>query len=65
MIHLARMLAADESGVTAVEYGLLAALLATVLVAAIPAIGTGLNRTAHTVTNSLHGSAPALGGGRD
>ena len=63
MIHLARKLAADESGVTAVEYGLLAALLATVLVATLPAIGSGLNHTARTVASSLHGSAPVLGAG--
>jgi pilus assembly protein Flp/PilA len=63
VIHLARKLAADESGVTAAEYGLLAALLATVLVAAVPAIGSGLNHTARTVAGSLYGSAPELGGG--
>jgi pilus assembly protein Flp/PilA len=34
--------AADESGVTAIEYGLLAALIAVAILAAITATGTSL-----------------------
>lgn len=33
----------DESGATAIEYGLIAALIAVVLVGALGFIGTGLN----------------------
>ena len=33
----------DETGVTAVEYGLIVALIATVLLAAVGALGTGLS----------------------
>jgi pilus assembly protein Flp/PilA len=33
----------DESGATAIEYGLIAALIAVVLVGALQAVGTSLN----------------------
>lgn len=33
----------DESGATAIEYGLIAALIAVVLVGGLGALGTGLN----------------------
>jgi len=63
MIHFARKLAADESGVTVVEYGLLAAVLAIILVATVPGVGSGLNHTFRIVANSLHRNPPAMGGG--
>ncbi|HEY3778236.1 MAG TPA: Flp family type IVb pilin [Rhizomicrobium sp.] len=43
----------DESGVTAIEYGLIAALLAVVIIAAVTAVGTKLSDTFSTVANSL------------
>ncbi|HEY3778234.1 MAG TPA: Flp family type IVb pilin [Rhizomicrobium sp.] len=43
----------DESGVTAIEYGLIAALLAVVIIAAVTAVGTSLSDTFSTVANSL------------
>jgi pilus assembly protein Flp/PilA len=43
----------DESGVTAIEYGLIAALLAVVIIAAVAAVGTNLSKTFSTVANSL------------
>ena len=33
----------DEDGVTAIEYGLIAALIAVVIIVAVTAIGTNLN----------------------
>jgi pilus assembly protein Flp/PilA len=33
----------DESGATAIEYGLIAALIAAVLIGALTAVGTSLN----------------------
>jgi pilus assembly protein Flp/PilA len=33
----------DEEGVTAIEYGLIAALIAVVIIAAVATIGTNLN----------------------
>ena len=35
----------DESGATAIEYGLIAALISVVIVVAVGAIGTKLNTT--------------------
>lgn len=45
--------AADESGVTAIEYGLIAALIAVVIIAAVSNIGTTLNSTFNKVESSL------------
>ena len=45
--------AKDESGATAIEYGLIAALVAVVLVVALGAMGTKLSGTFQTVTNNL------------
>ena len=43
----------DESGATAIEYGLIAALVAVVLVTALTALGGQLSSTFTSVTNSL------------
>ncbi len=43
----------DESGATAIEYGLIAALIAVVLVGALTALGTQLSTTFTSVKNSL------------
>ncbi|THD60468.1 Flp family type IVb pilin [Phenylobacterium sp.] len=43
----------DESGATAIEYGLIAALVAVVLVGALTALGTQLSTTFASVTSSL------------
>ena len=44
---------ADESGVTAIEYGLLAALIAVTCVVAITATGTSLSAMYTTWTNAV------------
>lgn len=41
----------DESGATAIEYGLIAALVAVVLVTALTAMGTKLSGTFTTVSS--------------
>lgn len=46
----------DESGATAIEYGLIAALISVVIVTAVGAVGTNLNSTFNTVKDKL---APA------
>ena len=46
----------DESGATAIEYGLIAALIAVVIVGAVGLIGTNLNTVFGAVSTSL---APA------
>ena len=43
----------DESGATAIEYGLIAALVAVVLVTALGAMGNKLSGTFNTVANDI------------
>lgn len=43
----------DESGATAIEYGLIAALIAVVIIGALQTIGTNLNKVMTTVAGSL------------
>ncbi len=43
----------DESGATAIEYGLIAALIAVVIIGALQAIGTNLNNVMTTVAGKL------------
>jgi pilus assembly protein Flp/PilA len=43
----------DESGATAIEYGLIAALIAVVIITAVTTVGTNLTGTFNTVANSL------------
>ena len=43
----------NESGATAIEYGLIAALIAVVVIGAVTAVGTGLSSTFNTVAGSV------------
>jgi pilus assembly protein Flp/PilA len=43
----------DDSGATAIEYGLIAALVAVVLVTALGAMGNKLSGTFQSVSNNL------------
>ncbi|MBV9588203.1 MAG: Flp family type IVb pilin [Hyphomicrobiales bacterium] len=43
----------DETGATAIEYGLIAALISVVTIAALTAVGTQLGKTFTAVTNGL------------
>jgi pilus assembly protein Flp/PilA len=45
----------DESGATAIEYGLIAALIAVVIITALTTIGTKLTATFNSVSGSLTG----------
>jgi pilus assembly protein Flp/PilA len=47
------LLAASKEGVTAIEYGLIAALIATVAVVAMTTVGTNLTATFTSVAGSL------------
>jgi pilus assembly protein Flp/PilA len=42
----------DESGVTAIEYGLIAALIAVAIVGAVTTVGTNLNTMFGKVANA-------------
>lgn len=43
----------DEQGATAIEYGLLVALIALVIIVAVIAVGTNLNVVFQTIANCL------------
>jgi len=51
--NLLQRLARDESGATAIEYGLIAALIAAVVIGALTAIGTNLNGTFTTIGSNV------------
>jgi len=44
---------ADESGATAIEYGLIAALIAVVVIGAVTAVGTQLSTTFTNVSTAV------------
>ncbi|HWU54564.1 MAG TPA: Flp family type IVb pilin [Rhizomicrobium sp.] len=43
----------DESGATAIEYGLIAALIAVVIITGVTAVGTSLSTTFKNLSTSL------------
>jgi pilus assembly protein Flp/PilA len=43
----------DQSGATAIEYGLIAGLIAVVIITSVTAIGTKLNSKFTTISTSL------------
>jgi pilus assembly protein Flp/PilA len=43
----------DESGATAIEYGLIAACISVVIILALQTVGTRLNSTFTNVSNAL------------
>jgi pilus assembly protein Flp/PilA len=49
----------DESGATAIEYGLIAAGISVVIIAAVQSVGTQLNVTFQSISSAL---TPANGG---
>ena len=46
----------DESGATAIEYGLIAALISVAAIGAMTALGTQLGSTFGSITGSLAGA---------
>jgi pilus assembly protein Flp/PilA len=48
--------AKDESGATAIEYGLISALIAVVIITAVTTVGTSLQATFNTVATKLAGT---------
>ena len=53
MRHIIARLARDEAGATAIEYGLIAALIAVAIITAATTVGTNLSSTFNTVASSL------------
>ncbi len=53
MLRLTKQFLRDESGATAIEYGLIAALIAVVIITAVTAVGTNLSGTFNTVAGKV------------
>jgi pilus assembly protein Flp/PilA len=53
LINFKKALWKDESGATAIEYGLLAALIAVVIIGAVATLGGTLNDTFTTVNDEI------------
>ena len=56
MINVIRNLITDESGATAIEYGLIAALVSVAAIGALTAMGTSLNTMFTAVSTALNGA---------
>jgi pilus assembly protein Flp/PilA len=48
----------DEEGVTAIEYGLIAALIAVAIIVGVTAVGTSVNSTFTEVSTKLDAVSP-------
>lgn len=59
LIEKAKAFLADEQGATAVEYGMMVALIAAVIVVAVTAIGTQLDTKFTEVLEAIGGAKPA------
>jgi pilus assembly protein Flp/PilA len=53
-----RRLARSERGATAIEYGLIAALIAVAAITAMQGLGSSLNTTFTNVSTAMQGSNP-------
>ncbi len=58
-----RRLWKDEEAATAVEYGLLIALIAAVVVTTVTTLGTRVNSAFHNVSDAFPGGGGGGGGG--
>lgn len=53
LVKAAKNITRDRRGVTAIEYGLIAAFIAVLIIAGVKGIGTGLSTTFNKVSTSL------------
>lgn len=53
MLTIARRFLSDESGATAIEYGLIAAGIAVVIIVAVNSVGSKVNNTFTSVQNQM------------
>jgi pilus assembly protein Flp/PilA len=56
MLSFVSRFIADESGATAIEYGLIAAGIAVAIIAAVNTLGTTLNGTFTNVNSQINGA---------
>jgi pilus assembly protein Flp/PilA len=54
MFSSLRKFVRDESGATAIEYGLIASLIALVIIASVAVVGNSLTNTFTEVSSNLH-----------
>jgi pilus assembly protein Flp/PilA len=59
LIAAAKEFGRDEEGITAIEYGLIAALMAAAIAAALAPVSAGLLLRFQAIANSLTPTAPA------
>lgn len=59
IVRFIKNFARDEEGVTAIEYGLIAALIAVVIIGAVTIVGSKLCATFNAVATALGGAAAA------
>ena len=52
-----KLFLADESGATAIEYGLIAALLSVVIITTLTSLGSSLDATYVAILNAISGAA--------
>jgi len=57
MLKKIRCFVGDESGVTAIEYGLIAGLIAVVIIAIITTVGTDLTNIFNNVSGGLQNAS--------
>lgn len=62
MLRTFKNLMQDESGATAIEYGLIAALVSVAAITALQAMGTSLTEIFTVVSNELNDAATAAQG---
>ena len=59
IFHTIRRFVNDESGVTAIEYGLIAGLISVVIIGTVTLVGTDLNTVFTTIQGQLAAIPPA------
>lgn len=57
-IHAAQQFAKDEEGVTAIEYGLIAALIAVAIITAVGLVGGNLSNVFNFIAGKLTTTTP-------
>jgi len=57
LVQYLKNFAREDDGVTAIEYGLIAALIAVVIIAAVTAVGTAVCDTFRAIEAGLTGAA--------
>ncbi len=58
MKNLVKRFAKDESGATAIEYGLIAGLIGVVIIASVTVLGTKINAKFSTIGSALSVATP-------